>query len=43
VPQPVVKQALTQALEKVEGEDRTRVELEQGASLADVFAKYGIL
>jgi 4-hydroxy-4-methyl-2-oxoglutarate aldolase len=43
VPQPVVKQALAQALEKVEGEDRTRAELEQGARLADVFAKYGIL
>jgi 4-hydroxy-4-methyl-2-oxoglutarate aldolase len=43
VPQPVVKQALTQALEKVEGEDRTRAELQQGARLADVFAKYGVL
>jgi 4-hydroxy-4-methyl-2-oxoglutarate aldolase len=43
VPQPVVKQALTQALEKIEGEDRTRAELERGARLADVFAKYGIL
>jgi 4-hydroxy-4-methyl-2-oxoglutarate aldolase len=43
VPQPVVKQALTRALEKVEGEDRTRAELERGARLADVFAKYGIL
>ncbi len=43
VPQPIVKQALTQALEKVEGEDRTRAELREGARLADVFAKYGIL
>ena len=31
------------ALAKVEGEDRTREELKQGALLADVFKKYGIL
>jgi 4-hydroxy-4-methyl-2-oxoglutarate aldolase len=43
VPQPVVKQALTLALEKVEGEDRTREELQRGARLADVFKKYGVL
>ncbi len=43
VPQPIVKQALTLALEKVEGEDRTRTELQQGARLADVFKKYGVL
>jgi regulator of RNase E activity RraA len=43
VPQPIVKQALSAALEKVEGEDRTRAELEKGARLADVFAKYGVL
>jgi 4-hydroxy-4-methyl-2-oxoglutarate aldolase len=43
VPQPVVKQALKLALEKVEGEDRTRAELQEGARLADVYAKYGIL
>ena len=39
VPQPIVKQALRQALDKVEGEDRTRAELQQGAKLAEVFAK----
>jgi 4-hydroxy-4-methyl-2-oxoglutarate aldolase len=43
VPQPVVGQTLRLALAKVEGEDRTRGELQQGALLADVFAKYGIL
>jgi 4-hydroxy-4-methyl-2-oxoglutarate aldolase len=43
VPQPIVKQALNAALEKVEGEDRTRAELQKGARLADVFAKYGVL
>ena len=31
------------ALEKVAGEDRTREELRDGAKLADVFEKYGIL
>ena len=35
--------ALDLALEKVEGEDRTRDELKEGALLADVFEKYGVL
>jgi 4-hydroxy-4-methyl-2-oxoglutarate aldolase len=43
VPQPVVTQAVKKALEKVEGEDRTRDELKRGARLADVFKKYGVL
>ena len=43
VPQPIVVQTIKQALEKVEGEDRTRAELQEGALLADVFKKYGIL
>ena len=43
VPQPIVTQTVRNALEKVEGEDRTRAELRQGALLADVFKKYGIL
>ena len=43
VPQPIVVQTIKQALEKVEGEDRTRAELKQGARLADVFKKYGVL
>ena len=43
LPQPIVVQAVKQALEKVEGEDRTRAELKQGARLADVFKKYGVL
>ena len=43
VPQPVVVQTVNKALEKVEGEDRTRAELKQGARLADVFKKYGVL
>jgi 4-hydroxy-4-methyl-2-oxoglutarate aldolase len=43
VPQPIVVQTVKQALEKVEGEDRTRAELKRGARLADVFKKYGVL
>jgi 4-hydroxy-4-methyl-2-oxoglutarate aldolase len=43
VPQPIVKHTLKLALEKVAGEDRTREELQQGALLADVFKKYGVL
>src|SRR5687767_6178931 len=35
VPQPIVKVTLKLALEKVEGEDRTREELQQGAPLAE--------
>ncbi len=43
VPQPIARQALKLALEKVEGEDRTRAELQQGALLGEVFKKYGVL
>jgi regulator of RNase E activity RraA len=43
VPEPVVVSTVQKALEKVEGEERTRAELKQGARLADVFKKYGVL
>ena len=43
IPQPIVKPTLQLALAKVEGEDRTREELQQGALLAEVFKKYGVL
>jgi regulator of RNase E activity RraA len=43
VPQPVARQVLKLALEKVASEDRTREELQQGALLAEVFKKYGVL
>jgi regulator of RNase E activity RraA len=43
VPRPVARQTVQRALEKVEGEDRTRDELRKGARLADVFEKYGVL
>ena len=43
VPQHLVRQTITLALGKVEGEDATRAELERGAYLRDVFEKYGVL
>ena len=43
VPQPIARQALKLALEKVESEDRTRAELQQGILLGEVFKKYGVL
>ena len=43
VPQHVLSKALTLAFQKVEGEDRTRDELRAGASLAEVFARHGVL
>jgi regulator of RNase E activity RraA len=43
VPQPVARQVLKLAIEKVASEDRTREELQQGALLAEVFKKYGVL
>jgi regulator of RNase E activity RraA len=43
VPQAVEADALDRAFAKVHGENRTREELAQGAKLADVFARHGIL
>lgn len=43
VPADIERDCLLLALEKVEGEDRTREELLAGARLADVFARHGIL
>jgi regulator of RNase E activity RraA len=43
IPQPIVKPTVKLALDKVEGEDRTREELQRGALLAEVFKKYGVL
>ena len=43
VPQAVEANVLDRAFAKVRGENRTREELEQGAKLADVFARHGIL
>lgn len=43
IPQAVEETVIADALAKVEGEDRTREELAQGAKLAEVYAKYGVL
>ncbi len=43
IPQAIAADALTQALEKVQAEDRTRQELLKGRTLQEVYAKYGVL
>lgn len=43
VPRAVEDEVLARAFAKVEGEDRTRAELERGDTLAEVFARHGIL
>lgn len=43
VPQGVAAEAFTRALDKVKAEDTTRDELAKGASLAEVFARHGVL
>jgi len=43
VPRKVEDDVLARAFRKVEGENTTREELANGAKLADVFARHGIL
>jgi 4-hydroxy-4-methyl-2-oxoglutarate aldolase len=43
VPQAVAGAIFAEALRKVESEDRTRQELLEGRSLAEVYNKYGVL
>ena len=43
VPQAVASAIFAEALRKVESEDRTRQELLEGRSLAEVYNKYGVL
>ena len=43
VPREVEAEVITQALAKVEGENRTRDELRRGMKLGEVYAKYGVL
>lgn len=43
VPRAIEEKAIAAALQKVEGEDRTREALARGEKLAEVFARYGIL
>jgi 4-hydroxy-4-methyl-2-oxoglutarate aldolase len=43
IPQEVAEEAVTRALEKARREDQSRAELQGGAYLRDVFARYGVL
>jgi 4-hydroxy-4-methyl-2-oxoglutarate aldolase len=43
VPRAIEGAAILRALEKVEGENTTRTALEQGMTLTEVYAKYGVL
>jgi regulator of RNase E activity RraA len=43
IPEAVADQAIRLALSKIEAEDTTREELAAGASLAEVFARHGVL
>ena len=43
VPRDAEREAIRRALAKMEGEDRTRAALEKGMSLAEVYARYGLL
>jgi 4-hydroxy-4-methyl-2-oxoglutarate aldolase len=43
IPRGVEREAIARALSKAEGESRTREALEQGMSLGEVFAKYGVI
>jgi len=43
IPRDVEEKTIALALEKVTGEDVTRKELQKGAYLRDVFAKYGVM
>jgi regulator of RNase E activity RraA len=43
VPQAIENEAVARAFAKVEGENATRMELERGDKLRDVFARHGIL
>jgi 4-hydroxy-4-methyl-2-oxoglutarate aldolase len=43
IPREVAEQTVAEALEKVKQENASRAELERGAYLRDVYAKYGVL
>jgi regulator of RNase E activity RraA len=43
IPRAIEDKVIAAALEKVEGEDRTREALQRGEKLSEVFARYGIL
>ena len=43
IPAEISGEVIAKALEKINGENRTRDELEQGLKLGEVYAKYGVL
>ena len=43
IPREVEEDVIQRALEKVEGENKTRLELQAGRTLREVYEKYGIL
>jgi regulator of RNase E activity RraA len=43
VPKSIEEKVISRAFEKIEGEDRTRAELRNGALLREVFARHGVL
>ena len=43
IPREVEDKVIAAAIEKVSAENHTRRELENGALLSDVYAKYGVL
>jgi 4-hydroxy-4-methyl-2-oxoglutarate aldolase len=43
IPREVEQVVIQRALEKVEGENRTRLELQAGRTLREAYDKYGIL
>ncbi len=43
IPQDAAREVIERALAKVEGENITREELRNGATLREVFEKYGVL
>jgi regulator of RNase E activity RraA len=43
IPQQVAEETVARALEKVQQENASRADLEAGALLRDVYAKYGVL
>jgi 4-hydroxy-4-methyl-2-oxoglutarate aldolase len=43
IPAQAIQEVVQRALDKVEGENRTREELRKGATLREVYDKYGVL
>lgn len=43
VPSAIATEAISLALDKINGENKTREELAHGLKLSEVYAKYGVL